>query len=119
LHTLVEKGVPSRVLAKIREQTGLTVKELAEILGVAPRTVGRREQELGLLKKPEGDRAVRFARVMHAANEAIGDVSQAVRWLRKPNTALGGSTPLQLITSEPGTELVLAALDRIAYGGVV
>jgi putative toxin-antitoxin system antitoxin component (TIGR02293 family) len=92
---------------------------MADVIGISPRTISRKERSAAPLAKAEADRAMRLSRVTHAAVDAIGDLKKAVHWLRKPNTALRGQVPLRLIESEPGTHLVLAALDRIAYGGVV
>ncbi len=64
------------------------------------------------------DRDARGKSVAKAAIEAIGDREKAMRWMGKPNVALGGNVPLRLIETEHGTLLVLATLDRIAYGGV-
>lgn len=40
----------------------------------------------------------------------------AHRWLRKPNRALGGRTPLSLLDTAPGAELVSDVLVRIEHG---
>ena len=120
VHTgIVEGEIPSNVLRVFRASTGFTIEEMAGVIGISPRTVGRKEKCTTPLTKAEADRAIRLSRVTHTAVDAIGDLEKAVRWLRKPNAALRGQTPLRLVESEPGTELVLAALDRIAYGGVV
>lgn len=120
VHTgIVEGDIPSNVLRVFRTATGFTIDEMASVIGVSPRTVGRKERTSVPLTTAEADRAVRLTRVMHSAVDSIGDLAKAVRWMRKPNAALRGQVPLRLIESEPGTQLVLAALDRIAYGGVV
>ena len=48
----------------------------------------------------------------------IGDEDAATRWLKRPNRALGGRVPLELIDTEPGARAVENVLGRIAYGGV-
>jgi putative toxin-antitoxin system antitoxin component (TIGR02293 family) len=111
--------IPGTVLLRLRTGAGFSAEEISGVLGVSLRTIGRREHSLDALSTSEADRAFRLARVTHAAADAIGQLDKAVRWLRKPNAALGGAIPLKLIETEPGTELVLGALDRIAYGGVV
>ena len=119
-HTgIVEREIPSNVLRIFRTSTDLTIDEIAMVVGISPRTIGRKEKSAAPLTTAQADRAMRLARVTHAAVDAIGDLQRAVRWLRKPHRALHGQAPLRLIASELGTELVFAALDRIAYGGVV
>jgi putative toxin-antitoxin system antitoxin component (TIGR02293 family) len=48
----------------------------------------------------------------------LGDDETARRWLRRPNRALGGRTPLESLDTELGARLVENVLGRIAYGGV-
>lgn len=120
IHDLISAQVISgNVVAEMRSETGFSTEEVSRVLGISPRTMTRREEAREPLTVPEADRALRFARVLHAATDAIGDLQKAVRWLRKRNVALTGVAPLELLETEPGTEVVMGALDRIAYGGVV
>jgi len=71
-----------------------------------------RQQEYG------SDRRSRLARIVALAEHCLGDRETAARWLKRPNQALGGSVPLELIDTEPGAQAVENVLGRIAYGGV-
>jgi len=54
----------------------------------------------------------------HIRSEALrvfGDRAKAEKWLRSPNTMLGG-VPLQLIASASGLRLVEEELVRIDFG---
>ncbi len=82
------------------------------------RTIQRKEAQQQLLDVAEGDRTMRLLRVAVQAVEAFGDVDVALAWLRTPNTALVGKTPLDMVTTEAGTGLVRRALGVIEYGGV-
>jgi putative toxin-antitoxin system antitoxin component (TIGR02293 family) len=116
---IVDGKLPSNVLHAFRVSTGFTIDEMARVIGMSPRTIARKERSTSPLSPAEADRAVRLSRVVHAAVYAIGDRDKALRWLRKPNTALRGHVPLELIATEPGTQIVVATLNAIAYGGVV
>ncbi len=96
---------------------GMTLKELAASLDLSARSLQRRRRE-GRLARYESDRLYRLARIVAMANHYLGEDQRALRWLRHPNRALGGSTPLQLIDTEPGARSVENVLGRIAYGGV-
>jgi putative toxin-antitoxin system antitoxin component (TIGR02293 family) len=52
------------------------------------------------------------------AEKALGDAEKAGRWLRKPNRALGGTRPLDLLASDVGARMVERALTRIEHGVV-
>jgi putative toxin-antitoxin system antitoxin component (TIGR02293 family) len=111
-------GLTGRVLRELRERLGLTIAELSRVLGAGERTVVRKEQQRSPLSATEADRAFRLARVADLATELIGDAGKAKAWLRAPNDYLGGETPVNMLDSEIGTDLVVESLYSIAYGGV-
>ncbi|MBV8369686.1 MAG: DUF2384 domain-containing protein [Candidatus Eremiobacteraeota bacterium] len=115
---VVQGGVTGQVLRALRERLGLTIAEVARILGAGERTIIRKEQQRAALSATEADRAYRLARVADLATELIGDEGKAKSWLRTPSTYLGGETPVGMLDTEIGTELVLESLYAIGYGGV-
>jgi putative toxin-antitoxin system antitoxin component (TIGR02293 family) len=52
------------------------------------------------------------------ADEFLGDHEKAIRWLKRPNRALGGALPVEALDTELGARQVENILGRIAYGGV-
>jgi putative toxin-antitoxin system antitoxin component (TIGR02293 family) len=97
---------------------GLSEVEVASVIGFSVRTLHRKRDRRVRLDVAEGDRAVRLARILAEADLSIGARSRALHWLRAKNWALGGRTPLELLATEPGVEMVRQALATIAYGGV-
>lgn len=71
------------------------------------------EMDDGYSARAQSDR---LARVVASAEEAIGDGAKAARWLRKPNRALQGRRPLDLLASDVGARLVEQELGRIEHG---
>jgi putative toxin-antitoxin system antitoxin component (TIGR02293 family) len=61
-------------------------------------------------------RAIRIARVLSRATEALGSKDKARSWLQKEVKALGMVKPLSLLDSDLGTEQVIAVLGRIETG---
>lgn len=99
---------------------GFTDEELADTLDTSRRTLVRRRASKAPLSAGESDRLVRLARIVaQAMREAFETPEQAVRWLREPNTALGGQVPLDTLRAESGAALVRRLLGSIAYGGVL
>jgi putative toxin-antitoxin system antitoxin component (TIGR02293 family) len=117
LRTAIREGFPQKVVASILSSTGLTLKELSTTLDLSPRSLQRRRHE-GRLAPYESDRLYRLARIVALAKQYIGDEEDATRWLKQPNTALGGNVPLDLIDTELGARAVEEVLGRIAFGGV-
>ena len=46
----------------------------------------------------------------------LGDRASAPRWIRKPNRALGGGSPIELLDLDLGLDAVLNVLGRIEHG---
>lgn len=59
-----------------------------------------------------------MTKLLALATEFIGDEGAAMRWLKRPNRALGGRIPIVLAARESGAREVVKVLGRIAYGGV-
>jgi putative toxin-antitoxin system antitoxin component (TIGR02293 family) len=117
LRSAIREGFPPEVLEKVMDSTGLNLKELAASLDLSPRSLQRRRQG-GRLAPYESDRLYRLARILALAKRAIGDDKTAARWLKRPNRALGGRSPLELIDTELGARSVEDVLGRIAWGGI-
>ena len=113
----IREGFPPSVVEQLMRASGLTLKELADALDLSPRSLQRR-RGTGRLARFESDRLYRLARIVALANEYLGDHNRALRWLKRPNRALGGVTPVSAVDTEVGARQVENVLGRIAYGGV-
>lgn len=116
LRATIREGFPPAVIEKLMHSADVTLKELAASLDLSVRSLQRRRS--GRLAQYESDRLYRLARIVALAKHYIGEDGAATRWLKRPNRALGGSTPLELIDTELGARAVENVLGRIAYGGV-
>lgn len=117
LQTAIREGFPQTVVEEVMHSASISLKELAETLDLSQRSLQRRRRE-GRLARFESDRLYRLARIVALAKQYIGDAEAATRWLKRPNHALGGKPPLELINTELGARTVEDVLGRIAYGGV-
>jgi putative toxin-antitoxin system antitoxin component (TIGR02293 family) len=113
----ISNGLPARTWKSL-QGVGLSRDEIAHVVGTSPKTIQRKEAQQQLLDVAEGDRTMRLLRVAVQAVEAFGNLDAALAWLRTPNTALVGKTPLDMVATEAGTGLVRRALGVIEYGGV-
>jgi len=117
LRSAIREGFPQKVVGSVMNSAGLTLKELAATLDLSPRSLQRRRHQ-GRLARYESDRLYRLARIVALAKRYIGDEATAARWLKRPNRALGGDIPLEVIDTELGARAVENVLGRIAFGGV-
>src|SRR3982750_4161024 len=117
LREAIREGFPPAVVEQLMSASGLTLKELADALDLSPRSLQRRRRS-GRLARFESDRLFRLARIVAFAHQALGGAELAARWLKRPNRALAGSTPVSFIDTELGARQVENILGRIAYGGI-
>jgi putative toxin-antitoxin system antitoxin component (TIGR02293 family) len=62
------------------------------------------------------DRLIRLARILALAVLVLESRANAVAWLREPNDALGGRSPLAAVASDPGAEKVSNMLYQMEHG---
>lgn len=116
---LVRKGLPPRVLDSLKAKLGTSLDDLAETLHLPKRTLERRLSAPDTrLNDKESERIYRLARVTARAEEVFGDLTRALRWLRKENRALGGAKPIRLMDNDVGAAAIEDVLTRIEFGVV-
>ncbi len=117
-HALIptlRKGLPVELFERVRERFGVSAEKLAEIIGVAMRTLMRRKQE-GRLQMHESERLYRLGRLFDLAVQVFEDVDAAQAWFRSPQKAFAGATPLDYAETELGAREVENQLGRIEHG---
>jgi len=113
----IVRGLPAAAWRSL-DRAGYSRDEISAVVGNTPKKIRRKERRDEPLDLPEGDRTMRLMRITVEAAEAFGDQSKALAWMRRPNVALLGKTPLEMIATEAGAALVRQSLGVIAYGGV-
>ncbi|MBO9097401.1 MULTISPECIES: antitoxin Xre/MbcA/ParS toxin-binding domain-containing protein [unclassified Rhizobium] len=104
----------AKAVGQLREH-GFSTEEIHRF--VAPRrTLARRVEKGEPLTLAENDSAQRLLRISELADKVFGDHDKAHSWLRKPNRALKGIAPIDLLESETGARLVETSLYQIDYG---
>lgn len=116
LRQRIREGLAYRSWVQFLQNTGLTKEEANLLVSIAPRTLVRRKEE-GRLHPDESDRLVRAARIFSQAVELFeGDAKSARAWLSRPQSALGGATPLDYAATEIGAREVENLIGRLEYG---
>ncbi|MGH7324668.1 MAG: type II RES/Xre toxin-antitoxin system antitoxin [Candidatus Rokuibacteriota bacterium] len=116
--TVIDKarsGLPYAALEAITERFDIPHEDLVRVLHLPPRTLARRKKARKL-SGAESDRLLRLARIAARAEEVFGKRQKAAAWLQKPNRALGGATPLDLLDTDLGALEVERILGRIEHG---
>ena len=113
---LLQAGLPSQVVDGLAEALGWTREKLARTLDLVPRNLARRLAKSELLTTPESERMLRVARVLARASEVLEGDAKAKTWIEQGSVALGGETPIGLLRTDIGTEVVLHELTKIDHG---
>ena len=112
---VIRNGIPAAAVESLLKAMRLSRSELARTLGIPERTLARRKRE-GVLTSEESAKLLRLARVAGRAGEVFENPEAALHWLKSPNSALSGATPLGLLDTDIGAESVLDTLGRIEHG---
>jgi putative toxin-antitoxin system antitoxin component (TIGR02293 family) len=116
LINLVREGLPYESLERVARSLDASIEETADALKLSRRTLSRRKEKGERLNHEESERVLRLARMAVRAEEVLGSMDKAWRWLRKPNRALAGVTPLSLLDVDIGAREVEHVLGRIQHG---
>ena len=115
VHNVVTVGISGRAIIHMLKNTQLRQQDVAPALGMSVRTAQRLEAGKALTDEQSG-RAWKFAEVLEQACEVFGTREQAERWMNAPAPALNRRTPIELMSTVAGTELVEQLLGRLRYG---
>lgn len=110
---LVKEGVSYEAVEHLVEEGSLQVDELSYF--IPARTLARRKQSKKLSLE-ESDTITRLALVFDFAEDVFGSKEKAKTWMRRPNRALRGRTPLELLVTDFGSRVVERVLGRIEHG---
>ncbi len=113
---LIKTGLSYNSWENFIRNTDLRKEDAVNLVRISPRTLSRRKGE-GRLNPNESDRLVRAARIFALASDLFdGDIDSARDWLTSAQTALGGSTPIDYASTEPGAREVEALVGRLEHG---
>ena len=111
----LKAGLPVGSFNRLQNALAIRSQELAGIVQIPVRTLARRQREkhLGI---GESERVLRIGTLFDKAVAVLGGEEQARQWLKSPQRALGGDTPLAYADTEPGAREVEDLLGRLEYG---
>lgn len=112
---IVRNGLPVQVIDNLLDSTRMQQSTLVQALSFSARTLARRKREK-LLSPEESGKIVRLARVVARGEDVFGDRESAMNWLQQKNHSLNQETPLSLLDTDIGAEIVLDTLGRIEHG---
>jgi putative toxin-antitoxin system antitoxin component (TIGR02293 family) len=112
----VERGFSFKALQTFGERSGISVSQIAVLLGIPERTLARRKSS-GRLNWEESERLLRLSAVYEDALQLFeGDSVSSMAWLTSSQKALGSQTPLVHARTEIGAREVEDLVGRLEHG---
>ncbi|HYJ79956.1 MAG TPA: antitoxin Xre/MbcA/ParS toxin-binding domain-containing protein [Longimicrobiaceae bacterium] len=111
----VQSGLPVSTVDTMIDELGFTVTEVEQLV-LPRRTLAHRRARKQPLTRDESVRLARVARVALIALDTFGNSAKAYAWLRRPNRALQGGVPIDILDTDDGARMVEQVLGRLAHG---
>jgi len=112
---LTRQGLSKKVLLGLAQKISLTLQELAGIMHISERTLQRYEEDT-VVKTEYAEKAVELARLYTRGQEVFGTMDKFKQWMKTPGHVFKGETPVSLLDTSVGFDIVLRELGRIEHG---
>lgn len=111
----IENGLPLSAFNTIRDQLGLSDKQLSQAIRIPKSTLAVRKKR-GRFSFEESERLYRVQRLIGKAVDVLGDIEMARKWLKDKAYGLGDVSPLDYSKTEVGAREVENLLGRLEHG---
>ncbi|MEO8413106.1 MAG: antitoxin Xre/MbcA/ParS toxin-binding domain-containing protein [Ginsengibacter sp.] len=112
---ILRKGISKRDLELLKEKACFDYSTLAKILGVTRATLinKKRTEKFGAVLS---EKILGLADLYSYGFEIFVEEDRFNQWMGKPNQAIGGEIPVNIIDNQYGREEIKNLIGRIAYG---
>jgi putative toxin-antitoxin system antitoxin component (TIGR02293 family) len=114
----VREGLPASYVAEMSDALAMPRTSYLENLQLPRSTIEARIKKKASLTSAEGDAVLRSAKALAKAEQVFEDHATAAAWFKRSIRSLGGVTPVSLMDTDSGFELVMKTLGRIEHGVV-
>lgn len=115
----IRRGLPTSALDQVARTLGLPKGLLAEKLGIAKRTLTRKQSAGRPLSAEESEKLLRVARLRNLLRALFSSDEAISKWLLTPDSVLGDRPPIDLLDTEIGAREVEDLVQSIAHGQFV
>jgi putative toxin-antitoxin system antitoxin component (TIGR02293 family) len=112
----IRSGLPCSTVSTLASKMDVPQKDVAAWLHTTTRTIQRTIEANTPLGLDLSDRVAQLIRVYCRCRDVFRDDKKVSAWLKSPNYALGNVSPVSLLDTIPGMEIVLDELGRIEHG---
>ena len=111
----IRDGISKEDLENLKEQAGLDYETLATLLNVAKATLHNKKGK-SRFDTTISEKIFLLADVYSYGYEVFENKDHFNDWMKKPNHALGGASPLSYLDTLYGIEEIKHLIGRIEYG---
>jgi putative toxin-antitoxin system antitoxin component (TIGR02293 family) len=111
----IRAGLSFRAAQQLQKALGVSLEQLAAVLGMSRATLHRRKTQ-GRLAEQESERLVRYQQLLKKAVDVFGNEAKAREWLTHAQPGLAQAVPIEFAHTEIGAREVENLLGRIEYG---
>lgn len=112
------EGLKLRSVRSLVEYLELQKDKFAALMGVSTRTLARWDSDTPI-GPMASKKLLEIDKLTKKGVAVFGNTELFKSWLQQPNIALGGSSPIDLLTEPYGLELVEDAIEAMDYGNVM
>lgn len=112
---LSSMGITKNALSRLAKYLCFSMSQMAELLPVTERTIQRYAPNKHF-NRVISEQILKITEVAAKGADVFADKDKFLSWMNHPHTALANRTPMSLLNSRFGTEMVLDELGRIEHG---
>jgi putative toxin-antitoxin system antitoxin component (TIGR02293 family) len=112
---LTRQGLPKSGLMSMAKKISLTLQELAGIMHISERTLQRYDDD-AIIKTEYAEKAVELARLYTRGEEVFGSLDKFTSWMKTPSLVFKNESPVSLLDTSVGFDIVFKELGRIEHG---
>jgi len=112
---LARQGFSKHVLLALAKKISLNIQELAIILHISERTLQRYDDD-AIIKTEYAEKAVELARLYTRGEEVFGSMDKFKLWIKTPGYVFNGESPVSMLDTSAGFDMVFKELGRIEHG---
>ena len=112
---LTRNGLKKSLLLSLAKKISLTLQELADIMHISERTLQRYDDD-AIIKTEYAEKAVELARLYTRGEDVFGSLDKFKIWMKTPLHVFKGETPMSLLDTSVGFDIIFKELGRIEHG---
>jgi len=117
--SVIRQGIPYASIEVISKRINTPVKEVLQIFSLPQTTYNKKRRERSLLNGRDSETVLLLTELIDFGLEVFNqEENKFLRWLKKPNLSLGGTTPESLLDTTTGIQEVKNCLNRLEYGNL-